>query len=105
METALTLRTTVPPELSDEGLVLHHVSVFEVEFGSGAIDTMRRAMHEVASQTGVSFDDVMLGLSGHMYWVEATGKLVCVIPLPDNDLYLEVPEDFWRIRERSRATH
>jgi hypothetical protein len=40
-----------------------------------------------------------------MYWVEATGKLVCVIPLPDNDLYLEVPEDFWRIRERSRATH
>lgn len=105
METALTLRTTVPPELSDESLVLHHVSVFEVEFGSGAIDTMRRAMHEVASQTGVSYDDVMLSLSGHMYWVEATGKLVCVIPLPDNDLYLEVPEDFWRIRERSWATH
>jgi len=105
METALTLRTTVPPELSDESLVLHHVSVFEVEFGIGAIDTMRRAMREVATQTGVSFDDVMLGLSGHMYWVEATGKLVCVIPLPEHDLYLEVPEDFWRIRERSLATH
>lgn len=105
METAMTLRTTVPTELNDESLVLHHVSVFEVEFGNGAMATMRKAMQEVASQTGVSFDDVMHSLAGHMYWVEATGKLVCVIPLPEKDLYLEVPEDFWRIRERSRATH
>jgi len=105
MESALTLRTTAPPELSDDDLVVHHVSVLEVEFGNGAMSTVRRAMKEVAAQTGVSYDDVMQGLSGHMYWVEATGKLLCVIPLPENDLYLEVPEDFWRIRERSQATH
>ena len=36
------------------------------------MSTMRKAMKEVAAQTGVSFDEVMRGLSGHMYWVEAT---------------------------------
>ncbi|EKO39356.1 hypothetical protein [Solidesulfovibrio carbinolicus] len=105
METALTLRTTVPPELNDDSLVLHHVSVLEVEFGNAAMATMRRAMKEVASQTGVAFDEVMHELAGHMYWVADTGKLVCVIPLPEKDLYLEVPEDLWRIRERSYAIH
>jgi hypothetical protein len=105
MESALTLRKTAPPELSDESLAIHHVSVLEVEFGHGALSTMQRAMKEVAAQTGVSYDDVMHRLNGHMYWVESTGTLLCVIPLPDNDLYLEIPEDFWRIRERSYATH
>ncbi len=105
MESALTLRKTAPPELSDESLAIHHVSVLEVEIGHGAMSTMRRAMKEVAAQTGVSFDDVMHSLSGHMYWVESTGMLLCVIPLPENDLYLEIPEDFWRIRELSQATH
>jgi hypothetical protein len=105
MESALTLRKNAPPELSDESLAIHHVSVLEVEIGHGAMSTMRKAMKEVAAQTGVSFDEVMRGLSGHMYWVEATGTLLCVIPLPDTDLYLEIPEDFWRIRELSQATH
>ncbi|WP_300162529.1 hypothetical protein [Solidesulfovibrio sp.] len=105
MESAMTLRKTAPPELSDESLAIHHVSVLEVEIGHGAMSTMRKAMKEVAAQTGVSYDDVMHGLSGHMYWVESTGTLLCVIPLPDNDLYLEIPEDFWRIRELSQATH
>ena len=40
-----------------------------------------------------------------MYWVEATGALLCVIPLPEDDLYLEIPEDNWRIRELSQSTH
>jgi len=105
MESALTLRKTAPPELSDNTLAVHHVSILEVEIGHGAMSTMRKALREVAAQTGVSYEDVMHGLSGHMYWVESTGTLLCVIPLPDVDLYLEIPEDFWRIRERSQATH
>ena len=105
MESALTLRTTAPPELSDDTLVVHHVSILEVEFGYGAMSTVRKAMKEVAAQTGLTYAAVMRELSGHMYWVESTGKLLCVIPLPENDLYLEVPEDFWRIRELSQATH
>jgi len=104
-ELALTLRTTAPPELGDDSLVVRHVSILEVEIGRGAMSTMRKAMREVASQTGVSYADVMHGLSGQMYWIETTGKLLCVIPLPDTDLYLEIPEDFWRIRELSQATH
>ena len=105
MESALTLRKTAPPELSDNTLAVHHVSILEVEIGHGAMSTMRKALKEVAAQTGVSYEDVMRGLSGHMYWVESTGMLLCVIPLPEIDLYLEIPEDFWRIRERSQATH
>ena len=104
MEPALTLRKNAPPELSEHGFI-HHVSVLEVEIGNGALSTMRKAMKEVAAQTGVSYADIMHGLSGHMYWVEATGALVCVIPLPEDDLYLEIPEDFWRIRELTQATH
>ncbi len=105
MESSLTLRKSAPPELSEHGSVIHHVSVLEVEIGHGAMSTMRRAMKEVAAQTGMSYADIMHGLSGHMYWVESTGALLCVIPLPENDLYLEIPEDFWRIRELSQATH
>lgn len=105
MEPALTLRKTAPPELLDETLAIHRVTILEVEIGHGAMSTMRRAMKEVAAQTGVSYEEVMHGLSGHMYWVESTGTLLCVIPLPETDLYLEIPEDFWRIRELSQATH
>ena len=105
MESALTLRKTAPPELSDESLAIHHVSVLEVQIGHGAMSTMRKAMKEVAEQTGVSFEDVMHGLSGHMYMVAATGTLLCAIPLHENELYLEIPEAFWRIREVSQATH
>lgn len=104
MESALTLRKSTPPELSEHGFI-RHVSVLEVEIGHGALSTMRKAMKEVAAQTGMAYADVMHGLSGHMYWVEATGSLLCVIPLPDDDLYLEIPEAFWRIRELSQATH
>jgi hypothetical protein len=105
MESAMTLRKTAPPELFDDKLAIHHVSILEVEIGHGAMSTMRKAMKEVAAQTGISYEEVMHGLSGHMYWVESTGMLLCVIPLPETDLYLEIPEDFWRIRERSQATH
>lgn len=105
METALTLRKTAPPELADGNLAVYHVSILEVEIGHSAMDTMRRAMKEVAAQTGVRYEDVMHSLSGHMYWVESTDKLLCVIPLPETDLYLEIPSDFWRIRELSQATH
>lgn len=105
MESAMTLRSTAPPELNDEHLVIRHVSILEVEIGRGAMSTMRKAMKEVADQTGVSYADVMHSLSGHMYWIEDTGMLLCVIPLPEKDLYLEIPEDFWRIREVSQAIH
>lgn len=104
MESALTLRRNAPPKLSEHGFI-HRVSILEVEIGHGAMTTMREAMKEVAAQTGVSYAEVMHGLSGHMYWVEATGSLLCVIPLPNDDLYLEIPEDNWRIRELSQATH
>ncbi|EFL49167.1 conserved hypothetical protein [Solidesulfovibrio fructosivorans JJ]] len=105
MESALTLRKTAPPELAEQSHAIHHVSVLEVEIGHGAMSTMKRAMKEVAAQTGASYEDLMHGLSGQMYWVASTGALLCVIPLPESDLYLEIPEDFWRIRELSQATH
>jgi hypothetical protein len=105
MESALTLRKTAPPELSDRSLAIHHVSILEVEIGHDAMATMRKAMREVADQSGVSYAEVMHGLSGQMYWIQSTGMLLCVIPLPETDLYLEIPEDFWRIRELSQATH
>ena len=104
MESALTLRKSAPPALSEDGFI-RQLSVLEVEIGHGAMSTMRKAMKEVSAQTGMPYADLMHGLSGHMYWVEATGALVCVIALPDDALYLEIPEDFWRIRELSQATH
>jgi len=104
MEESLTLRKSAPPELSEHGFI-RHVSVLEVEIGHGALSTMRKAMKEVAAQTGMRYADIMHGLSAQMYWVESTGVLLCVIPLPEDDLYLEIPEDSWRIRELSQATH
>ncbi len=93
-------------EQSSEDHSAHRVQPWDVEFSRNAMITIGSAVKDIAAYIGVDPKIVTRGMFGEMYWLEPSNRLMIVIPVPraEADMFIEIPQDHWRIRERNQAT-
>lgn len=93
-------------QVEHEDHAAHRVHPWDVEFSRSAMITIGSAVKQIAAHLGVSPKAVTKGMFGEMYWLEPSNRLMLVIPVPkaEADMFVEIPEGHWHIRERNQAT-
>jgi hypothetical protein len=84
----------------------HRLHPWDVELTRNAMITVGSAVKDIAARVGVNPKTITRGMFGEMYWLEPSNRLMIVLPVPriDADMFIEIPENHWRIRERNQAT-
>lgn len=102
MRKALHEEQHLPFDVAEDGETSTPVSPRDITISENAQITIGLAAKEIAAHLNIPESEIKQRLFGEMHWLEPSGRLMVILRTEDADMFVEIPEEHWEFKNKSK---